>query len=117
MTAIFLSILLNLLSADLLQPQACITHEIQKGDTLASISKSYYGNTQSVWQIYSQNSLRGTNLIPGSLLQIYIPTEDTWKQACSEAILARYRYHSVSLTLKDAIDIANGVELGLNSIS
>ena len=54
------------------------TYEIQKGDTLSSICKYYYGNTEYLWHLATYNNLENPNLIrAGRTLKI--PSLETLK--------------------------------------
>lgn len=68
----------------------CIQHQVQKNETLKSISEDYYGHKKYWLDIYYQNELKKRRLKTGQVLHLFMPDkEDEWYAACGSLVLQR----------------------------
>jgi len=67
----------------------CITHTVQKGESLAKISKQYYGDRAHWKDIKYQNDLKRNWVKEGQELQVYVPGYDDWGNACGNILYQR----------------------------
>lgn len=88
----------------------CFQHVVETGDTLASISKLWFGNTKHAKSIAKYNNVQELNLKVGTNISVYLPDELDWMDACTNVILARLSQRMSLEQIPNVLPIISAIE-------